>query len=149
MPNIVPFTPTPPPATVDSDLHPVKSTGMRPCEPLTATRVWEVAEDAFKANGLKAAYKGSKRGYDPKRGCFWILVSDVPPHVLDVCLGQIGTELETDFTMCASDSQDGSRKYLVSINEMQNTTSEVKAAREAAQAEWNAMREKCRGIYIG
>ena len=49
--------------------------------------------------------------------------------------------------MCASDSQDGSRKYLISINEMQNTTSEVKAAREAAQAEWNAMREKCRGIF--
>ena len=149
MPNIVPCTPPSPPATVVSDTNLAESTGMRPCEPLTATRVWEVAEDAFKANGLKSAYKCSMRGYDPKRGCFWILVSDVPPHVLDVCLGQIGNELETDFTMYASDALDGSKKYLISINEMQNTTAEVKAAREAAQAEWNALREKCRGIYIG
>ena len=146
MPNIVPSTPPPPPATVDSDLHPVESTGMRPCEPLTAQRVWDVSSAVFEANGLYAAYKRAQRGYDPKRGYFWMRISDVPSHVLEVCVVQIGDKLETDFTMAITDTQAYVRQYLISFNEIQNTTAEMKDATAASIAEYNAQRDKFRGF---
>ena len=148
MANIVPFEPPQPPATTNSDTTLAESSGMRPCEPLTARQVWAVSSEIFAANGLYAAYKCAQRGYDQKRGCFWMRISDVPSHVLEVCVGQIGDKLETDFTMAATDSQDGVRQYLISINEIQNTTAEIRDATSASIAEYQAQRDKFRGIVL-
>jgi hypothetical protein len=54
---------------------------------------------------------------------------------------QIDENLETDFTVMAKDG-----KFLIVINEIPNPASEEAAAREAAEAEYEALREKCRRI---
>ena len=145
MSSIVPFKPLSPAASADPSL-PADPSGLRPCEPLTAKQVWDVASEVFKSNDLQDAYKRAQRGYDSKHGCFWIRVSDVPSHVLEVCIGQIGDKLETDFTMAATEFQAGIRQYLISFNEIQNTNAEISDARAASIAEYHAQREKFRSF---
>lgn len=129
--NIVPYTPPQPPAQV--------APAFRPCDPLTPEQVWKAASEAFAKNGELSAYSRAERAYDAKHGCFAIAVEGVRPSDLDSIAMQIGEKLETDFTVMAKDG-----KFLIVINEIPNPASEEAAAREAAQAEYEAQREKCR-----
>lgn len=117
---------------------------LKPCEPLTAERVWSVVEEVFRTNEVEGCCpRADRRGHDERRGCFWMLVEGVPPHVFDVCMGQIGTRLETDFTVCASGGKDGRPfQFLVAISEMQNLTSDETAAERDKAEEWQEMRRK-------
>ena len=67
-------------------------------------------------------------------------------RILEVCVGQIGDKLETDFAMAATDSQAGIRQYLISIDEIQNTNAEIRDATAASIAEYQAQRDKFRGF---
>lgn len=126
-----PYTPPQPPAEV--------APAYRPCDPLTPEQVWKVASEVFANNGEMSAYSRAERAYDAKHGCFALAVEGVRPADLDSIAMQIGEKLETDFTVMAKDG-----KSLFVINEIPNPASEEAAAREAAQAEYEAQREKCR-----
>lgn len=131
MSNIAPYTPPKPPSEV--------APAFRPCDPLTPEQVRRVAKEAFAANDAYEAYARAKWTHDAKNGCYALAVEGVRPADLDSIAMQIGENLETDFTVMAKDG-----KFLIVINEIPNPASEESAAREAAQAEYEAQREKFR-----
>ena len=131
MSNIAPYTQPQPPVEV--------APAYRPCDPLTPEQVRRVANEAFAANDAYEAYARANLAHDPKNGCYAIAVEGVRPADLDSIAMQIGENLETDFTVMAKDG-----KCLIVINEIPNPASEEAAAREAAEAEYEAQREKCR-----
>ena len=133
MANIAPYTPPQPPAEV--------APAFRPCDPLTPEQVWKVASEVFAKNGELSAYSRAERAYDAKHECFALAVEGVRPADLDSIVMQIGEKLETDFTVMAKDG-----KFLIVINEIPNPAFDEAAAREAAEAEYEAQREKCRRI---
>ena len=133
MSNIAPYTPPQPPAEV--------APAYRPCDPLTPEQVWKVASEVFAKNGELSAYSRAERAYDAKHGCYALAVEGVRPADFDIIATQIGEKLETDFTVLSKDG-----KFLMTINEIPNTTSDESDARSASDAEWQRMREKCRRI---